>query len=108
METASANEQLITDQENSKEWLDFDSFLTEHGEVNGLETVEILNNQATFHALTKSDIFNKPAATSHTTFVIDRYSSESFQGIMPDSGAAGISTAGEPQFLALRKLVPSL
>ncbi len=27
---------------------------------------------------------------------------------MPDSGAAGVSTAGEPQFQALRKLFPSL
>jgi hypothetical protein len=33
----------------------------------------------------------------------ERYSLAKFQGIMPNTGAAGISTAGEPQFLALQK-----
>jgi hypothetical protein len=40
----------------------------------------------------------------YLVFTLDRYSSETFQGIMPDSGAAGVSTAGEPQFQALQKL----
>ncbi len=31
----------------------------------------------------------------------ERYFLEVFQGIMPDTGAAGISTAGEPQLRAL-------
>jgi len=44
----------------------------------------------------------------YSTFTLDRYSSETFQGIMPDSGAAGVSTAGEPQFEALKKLFPSI
>jgi hypothetical protein len=44
----------------------------------------------------------KEDKTSVFTFE-ERYSSNEFQGIMPDSGAAGISTAGEPQFLALQK-----
>ncbi|KAK1953494.1 hypothetical protein LY78DRAFT_536453, partial [Colletotrichum sublineola] len=34
----------------------------------------------------------------------DRYSATTFQGIMPDSGAAEHSTAGYQQYLALRKL----
>jgi hypothetical protein len=33
----------------------------------------------------------------------ERYSLAKFQGIMPNTGAVGISTAGEPQFLALQK-----
>jgi len=44
----------------------------------------------------------------YSAFTLDRYSSEIFQGIMPNSGAAGVSTAGEPQFQALRKLFPSI
>jgi spore maturation protein SpmA len=37
-----------------------------------------------------------------------RYSSEKFHGIMPDSGAAGVSTAGEQQVKALQKLFPDI
>ncbi|TVY52702.1 hypothetical protein LCER1_G008679 [Lachnellula cervina] len=37
----------------------------------------------------------------------DRYASV-FQGIMPDSGAAGISTAGANQVAAIQKLFPNL
>ena len=38
----------------------------------------------------------------------ERYSLAKFQGIMPDTRAVGISTAGEPQFLALQKQDPSI
>ncbi len=31
-----------------------------------------------------------------SAFVLNRYSSDTFQGIMPNSGAAGVSIAGEP------------
>jgi hypothetical protein len=110
------DEQLITEWENSEQWLDFDTFTTELGEVDGRETIEILANQAVFHAVTKTDIFNRltenlpegQGQAVSSAFVLDRYSSETFQGIMPDSGAAGVSTAGEPQFIALRKLLPML
>ena len=36
----------------------------------------------------------------------DRYSKKVFQGIMPDTGAAGVSTAGQEQFKALIKIDP--
>jgi hypothetical protein len=59
--------------------------------------------------MTKQDIFHLyktlltfPYEMSVFTFK-ERYSLAKFQGIMPDTGAAGISTAGEPQFLALQK-----
>ncbi|TQN64414.1 hypothetical protein CSHISOI_11408, partial [Colletotrichum shisoi] len=39
-------------------------------------------------------------------FLLDRYSSEVFQGILPDTGAAGHSTAGYPQVVALRRIQP--
>jgi hypothetical protein len=57
--------------------------------------------------MTKQDIFHlyKTLLTflykmSVFTFK-ERYSLAKFQGIMPNTGAAGISIAGEPQFLAL-------
>lgn len=94
-----------------EEFCDFDTYVTELGEINGPDTVAILNDHSVFHALTKTDMFDmpKPTATKSSVFLFnDRYSSGVFQGIMPDSGAAGVSTAGQPQFLALQKLDPRL
>ncbi len=113
-ETRHENEQLFADEEDSEKWLEFDTFITELGDINGRETVEILANQAVFHAVTKTDVFKSTDKQTgnlpgeYSAFTLDRYSSEIFQGIMPDSGAAGVSTAGEPQFQALRKLFPSI
>lgn len=82
-------------------------------EINGVETVKILNIQAFQHAITKHDIFNSQRSLSKLkeldvyTFN-DHYSSESFQGIMPDRGAAGVSTAGKQQFHALQKIQPEV
>jgi hypothetical protein len=117
-ETGHENEQLFADKDDSKKWLDFDTYTTELRDINRRETVEILANQAVFHAVTKTDVFkstdkstNKQTGNlpgEYSAFTLDRYSSETFQGIMPDSGAAGVSTAGEPQFKALKKLFPSI
>jgi hypothetical protein len=86
--------------------IDNENYLTELGEVNGVQTVAILNDQSTLHAIVRKDLFNELADSNETSaFTFDnRYSSDIFQGIMPDSGAAGVSTAGNPQFLALQKL----
>jgi hypothetical protein len=73
--------------------------------VKGLETIAILNNQSAMHWITKTNIFK----TENSTFTVSgRYSSDVFQGIMPDSGAAGVSTAGEPRFRALQKINPTI
>jgi hypothetical protein len=101
-------EQLLAEMEiGNEEFCDFDNYVTEFGEVNRPETIAILNNQSVFHSVTKTDIFKLPAKSSTFTFD-NRYSSETFQGIMPDSGAAGVSTAGQLQFIALQKLDPVL
>ena len=76
-------------------------------EYNGERTIAILQDQAVFHAITGEDVSKEPTQES-STFTLDRYSSETFQGIMPDTGAAGVSTAGHPQFLALQKLDPNV
>jgi hypothetical protein len=83
------------------------NYLTKLGEeVNGTQMITILNDQSTLHLVTREDIFNEePNKTSTFTFN-NCYSSNTFQGIMPDSGATGVSTAGNPQFLALQKLDP--
>jgi hypothetical protein len=55
--------------------------------------------------VTGQDPFNEPNETLTFTFD-DCYLSNIFQGIMPDSSVAGVSIAGNPQFLALQKLDP--
>jgi len=96
---ANETEQLFIDMEIE----DYDNpadypnqYITELGEVDGIQTVTILNNQSIFHFITKSDIFNKPKESSTFSFN-NRYSVNIFYGIMPDTGAAGVSTTEEPQ-----------
>jgi len=36
---------------------EYDTYFTEFGEVNGTQTVAILNDQSTWHAVTGEDIF---------------------------------------------------
>jgi len=70
-------------------------YFTEYGEVDSIQTITILNNQSTLHAITKLDIFNKPKESSIFSFN-NRYSANVFYGIMPDTRAAGVSIVGEP------------
>jgi hypothetical protein len=84
-----------------------DQYFTEFGKVDGTQTVAVLNDQSTLHSVTKSDIFNEPKESSAFSFD-DRYSANVFHGIMPDTGAAGVSTAGEPQVRALQQLDSSV
>jgi hypothetical protein len=66
-----------------------------------------LNDQATYHTITKHDIFTEGQQSqdqsSTEVFLLDRYSSNEFHGIMPDTGASGISSAGEQQYITLKR-----
>jgi hypothetical protein len=82
------------------EFYGLDTYMTKLGEINRPETIAILSDHSAFHSLTKTDIFRTP--NSSLAFIFnDRYLSHTFQGIMPDSGAAGVSTAGQSQLTAL-------
>jgi hypothetical protein len=73
-------------------------YITELGEIDGIQTVAILNNQLAYYAFTKDNVFEQQV-NKHTTDVFTfegRYLSDTFQGIMPDTGASGVSSAGEP------------
>jgi hypothetical protein len=75
-----------------------EGYVTELGEIDGIQTVAILNNQSAYHAFTKHDVF-KQQVNKHTTDVFifkGRYSSDTFQGIMPDTRASGVLSAEEP------------
>ncbi|KHJ31754.1 hypothetical protein EV44_g1953 [Erysiphe necator] len=111
----------------------YENFTTElTGDINGHEVTTILNNQSVFHSLTKTNIFIDDIRTvvdsklstfpeeqdptsrqqqdsiESDVFLINRYSFEKFHRILPDTGAANISTAGELQFIALKRKLPSL
>lgn len=76
--------------------------------VDAIKTIALLNNQSTLHALTKQDSFHGSHEEKATFLSGDRYSSSTLQGIIPDTGASEISTAGIPQLLALQKLYPTI
>jgi hypothetical protein len=70
--------------------------------------VAILNNQLAYHAFIKHNVF-KQQINKHTTDVFtfkSCYLSDTFQGIMPNTGASGVLSAREPQFKALYKIDP--
>ncbi|KAI0994965.1 hypothetical protein K3495_g13216, partial [Podosphaera aphanis] len=91
-------------------------FFTEMGAVDGIRVLSMLDDQAARHSFTKEDEFSKDyeipdefVDKSAEVFTFkSRYSSYEFHGIMPDTGAAGVSTAGNPQFIALQRLNPSI
>jgi len=70
-------------------------YFTKYSKVNGTQTVTILNNQFTLHFTIKLDIFNKLKESSMFSFN-NRYLVNVFYGIIPDTGAAGVSIVGEP------------
>ena len=70
-------------------------YLTELSEVDGIQTIIILSDQFIFYSITKLDIFNELKESFIFSFN-NRYSVNVFHGIMPDIGAVGVSTVGEP------------
>jgi hypothetical protein len=83
------------------------AYITKLKEINSIQTVFILNDHSIYYIFTRDDIFK--LSSTHNPLISfafifnNRYSSYKFQGIMLDSGAAGISSAGEPQVQALQK-----
>ncbi|RKF64001.1 hypothetical protein GcM3_135016 [Golovinomyces cichoracearum] len=59
------------------------------------------------HAVTKEDSYDSSESTEKSAkFVFHQcYDSEIFQGILPDPGAAVVSTAGQNQVIMLRKVM---
>jgi hypothetical protein len=78
----------------------YGDYTTELGEINGIQTVFILNDHSVYYTFTRDDMFKLFSTYNlliSSAFTFDNcYSLYEFQGIMPDSRAAGISLAGEP------------
>ncbi|POS82928.1 hypothetical protein EPUL_004497 [Erysiphe pulchra] len=77
-------------------------FSDDLGKLNGIQILTHLQDHSVWHFITKSDPFEEVSiqqAHINDVFSFDgRYNGGVFQGIMPDTGAAGVSTVGKPQF----------
>jgi len=77
----------------------------ESGEDDQFVTAAYLCNEAFKHRLLPT-VANQ--GNENGVFTLDKYADQEFQGIMPDTGAARVSTAGKDQFLALQRALPTL
>jgi hypothetical protein len=81
--------------DKNKDFYDFDNYVTKLKEINRPETIAILNNYSVFYFFTKTNIFNLSAKP--LTFIFNsQYSFKTFQGIMLNNRATGVSTAEQP------------
>lgn len=72
--------------------------------------VKYLTNQAFLHHVTGEDIYRytEPIMPATQFLIEDRYSRITYQGILPDTGASNVSTAGKEQLLALQSEDPTV
>lgn len=68
-------------------------------------TATVLGNNAFTHRLIAPEEIDQDFIES-SQFMLNNYSDERFQGIIPDTGAAKQSTAGKRQYLALKRHNP--
>jgi hypothetical protein len=88
----------------------FQQFFITCDPINGQITIILLDNAAAAHGITGIDPFEKrkPREESHLFVFYNRYDGNIFQGIMPDTGAAGIFTADKPQVRVLQLKFPNV
>lgn len=86
------------DNDNAYEAEDYD--VNEEEEEQKYFAATYLSNEAFRHRIIGQN--NKDSLPA-TAFILDHYTNEAFQGILPDTGAARNSTAGKGQFEALQK-----
>ncbi|KAI0995484.1 hypothetical protein K3495_g12696 [Podosphaera aphanis] len=79
------------------------TYLTSFGNIDGSTAVTLLNDQSVHHAITKISSFDDDD-TKYTYVSSKRYSSDEFQGIVLDTGAAEWSTAGYGEYKALKEV----
>ncbi|KAI1006957.1 hypothetical protein K3495_g1266 [Podosphaera aphanis] len=82
-----------------------ENYFTEFGPIDGTSVITDLHDQSAFHVITGIDRFdpNRSLDDIETFMLNDCYSSSVFQGIMPDTGAADVLTAGLEQTKALQR-----
>ncbi|KAI0999710.1 hypothetical protein K3495_g8484, partial [Podosphaera aphanis] len=79
------------------------TYLTSYGNIDSYTAVTLLNDQSVHHAITIISSCDDDD-TKYAYVSSKRYSSDEFQGIVLDTGAAEWSTAGYGQYKALKEL----
>ncbi|KAF7567022.1 DUF1421 multi-domain protein [Pyrenophora tritici-repentis] len=71
---------------------------------------QCLADQAFLHHISGDDIYSRdaPSAPASQFLLEDRYTRSVYQGILPDTGAANVSTVGKEQYLALTREDPTV
>ena len=82
---------------------DQETFFTSFGPINGKDAFNQLANQATAHAITKTNPKTTQNEALSSNRASRRYTSNTFFGIMIDTGAAYASSAGFDQLRALQR-----
>jgi hypothetical protein len=95
------SQQFVMTSENNQ-------FFTEFGTVNPNELITALYDNTVYHALTAHLPDNSKAEDESESFVSSRYDNQIFYGILIDTGAAGVSTAGIQQVRSLQRRMPSI
>ncbi|KAF1937549.1 hypothetical protein EJ02DRAFT_458633, partial [Clathrospora elynae] len=73
-------------------------------------TEQCLADQAFLHQILGDDIYGRgtPSTPALQFLIKDQYTRSVYQGILPDTGAANVSTVGREQYLALTREDPTL
>jgi hypothetical protein len=105
---ATEDDQTVEESEDDRQ--SHSTFFNNSTPADAHKITALLADTAVLHGLTKEDPFKEQKQEPSTTnFTLEgRYSATTFHGIMPDSGAAGVSTAGQPQFQALQRELPTV
>jgi len=86
---------------------DQDDTRSEDGDSTQYSTAAYLSDNSVRHRLTAQPEQGQEK-TEAEHFILDRYSNATFQGIIADTGAAKVSTAGKGQYIALQREIPSI
>jgi hypothetical protein len=71
---------------------------------------QCLADQAFLHHISGDDVYSRgtPSTPASQFLLEDRYTRSVYQGILPDTGAANVSTVGKEQYLALTQEDPTV
>ncbi|KAI1004554.1 hypothetical protein K3495_g3658 [Podosphaera aphanis] len=83
------------------------TYLTSYGNIDGYTAVTLLNDQSVHHAITKISSCDDDD-TKYTYISSKHYSSDKYQGIVLDTGAAEWSIAGYGQYKALKEVISQI
>ena len=98
------------EESNDAQYDAHEQYLTAPYAENQFYKEQYLADQAFLHQISGDDIYGKgvPSTPASQFLIEDRYAQSVYQGILPDTGAANVSTVGKEQYLALTREDPTV